>query len=133
MLPHVSNGVGVGVPFGFVIEAIEEGTPIADGCLFASYAFELAEFDDATREMARKGFATWRKAIGDKMAEAMETYPSRIPTDPHDLADTMLAAYEGGVVISKMEGDPQVIARKMAEFRNYVELLFDAEKPAKTS
>lgn len=112
---------------GFLIEAIEEESPLIDGCLFASYAFELAEFDDATREMTRKGFVLWRKVIGAKIAKAMEKYPPRIPTDPYDLADTMLAAFEGGVVISRMEGDPQVIARKMGEFRNYVTLLFDAD------
>ena len=121
------------VIIGFIIGAIEQNSPLAQGCLFASYAFEMAEFDKKTREMAREGFAVWRDIIGGKMAEAMKKYPPRISTDPYDLADTMLAAFEGGVVISRMEGDPQVIARKMSEFRNYMTLLFDVDQPAKAS
>jgi len=118
---------------GFIIQAIEDETPLSHGCLFASYAFEMSGFDARTKELAREGFTVWRKVIGAKMAEMMEKHPPRIPTDPYDLADTMLAAFEGGVVIARMENDPQVIARKMAEFRKYVELLFDVEKMAKAS
>jgi len=118
---------------GFVIGAIEEKSPLSEGCLFANYAFEMAEFQEETRKLAREGFAVWRKLIGGKIAEAMKKYPPRIPTDPYDLADTMLAAFEGGVVIAKMEDDPQVIARKMIEFRNYVDLLFDTDRLVKAS
>ncbi|MBT7356408.1 MAG: TetR/AcrR family transcriptional regulator [Rhodospirillaceae bacterium] len=109
---------------GLMIEAIDGGEPMQDGCLFASYALELAEFDDKTRAVACKGFETWREIIGAKMAEAIQKHPPRIPTEPKDLADTMLAMFEGGMVISKLDNDVNAITRKMKTFNDYLELLF---------
>ena len=118
---------------GLMIEAIDDGTPLQDGCLFASYAIEFAEFDAQTRAIACTGFQVWRKMIGAKMAEAIEKPPPILPTKADDLAETMLAMFEGGMVISKLEGDPKAISRKLKTFHEYLELLFGIsgnEKPS---
>lgn len=114
---------------GFIIDDIETDGPLSKGCLFASYAFELAEFDENVRALARQGFLKWREIIGGKISEVTKMYPARFPTDPTDLAEAMLAAFEGGVVIFRMEGNSQAISKNMTTFKNYVELLFDANEP----
>ncbi|MDH5189260.1 MAG: TetR/AcrR family transcriptional regulator [Rhodospirillaceae bacterium] len=110
---------------GFIIDDIKTGGALSKGCLFASYAFELAEFDENVRSLARKGFTKWREVIGGKVAQAMEMYKPKLPVSSMDLTENMLAAFEGGIVIFRMEGNPDIIAKSLSAFRNYVELLFD--------
>ena len=112
---------------GFLIDDIDIGGPLSKGCLFASYAFELAEFDENVRALSKQGFTKWREVIGDKFEKAMEKYQPKIPVSAMDLTENMLASFEGGIVIFRMEGSPHIISHSMIAFRNYVTLLFEAD------
>lgn len=57
---------------------------------------------------------------------AIERRPPRRPVKAEDLADLFLAIVEGAFVLSKTMGEPELIVKQIRQYRNYLELLFDA-------
>lgn len=62
----------------------------------------------------------------------MEAYPPRLPVDPESLADGFTVAIEGAFVLSRGTAEPDVVARQLTHYRNYLELLFAPAPPAGT-
>ena len=99
------------------------------GCLFASYVYELQQFDDETRTLIRDSFRKWRELLREKFEAIARQYPPRVPVDAASLADVFTVVLEGAFVSSKALDEPQLISEQLRHFRNYVELLF---RPPKT-
>lgn len=107
--------------FEEMFEGLTEPYP---GCLFASYVYELQQFDDATRSLIRDSFLKWRDLLRSKLEAVAREYPPRLPVDYGVLADMFTVVLEGAFVTSKAVGDPKVIGEQIRQFRRYVELLF---------
>jgi len=101
------------------------------GCLYASFVYEVQQFEDATMDVVRGVFTLWRQRIGEKMRAVMAAYPPRLPANAEGLADMILAAAEGSYVISKVERRPDVVAAQFRHCRQYLELLFAPAAPEK--
>lgn len=111
---------------GLFEESMDELAEPSPGCLFASYCYEAQLFDERIHRMIREAFGRWRTRLGEKLQAAIECHPPRLPVDPHDLADSFTVIIEGGFIMSKTMGEPQGVARQLRQYRNYLELLFDA-------
>jgi TetR/AcrR family transcriptional repressor of nem operon len=107
--------------FEEMFEGLSEPYP---GCLFASYTNELQQFDAGTRELIRESFLTWRGYFRQQLDAVMQKYPPRIDVDAESLADSFSVVIEGAFVLSKSLDEPDVVARQLRQFRNYLELLF---------
>ena len=72
------------------------------GCALGSLVGQLAESDPEARARIAAGFDQWAAAIGDglRSLHADGTLPSDI--DPDDLAITLLAALEGGLLLAQV-------------------------------
>lgn len=102
------------------------------GCLFASYVYELQQFDNGTRGVIQESFQKWRALLKEKFDAIVRRYPPRLPVDTASLADAFTVVLEGAFVTGKALNEPQVIADQLRHFRNYVELLFSpGEAPDK--
>ena len=101
--------------------ALKEPYP---GCLFASYIYELQQFDDNTREIIQTSFQKWRELLKEKFDDIARLYPPKIPVHTASLADAFTVVLEGAFVTGKALQEPQVVAEQLRHFRNYVELLF---------
>ena len=75
------------------------------GCPLGSLAGQLAETDPAARALIADGFARWSAAIGDGL-RALQT-AGHLPagTSPDDLAVTLLAALQGGLLLAQVQRD----------------------------
>lgn len=97
------------------------------GCLFASYAYELETVVPEIHEIAR-GFALhWRQGLRAKLDEVAAKYPPRIEVDLDAVADNLLVAFEGGLVMGRILDDPTQIVEHLKNYRTYLELLFSPE------
>jgi AcrR family transcriptional regulator len=81
---------------------------VGDGparCPLGALAAELAEDDPLAREALRRGFARWH----DELAEGLRRMRSvgELPpqADPDALAEGLLAAYQGGLVLAQVRGN----------------------------
>ena len=111
--------------FEEMFEGLDEPYP---GCLFASYVYELQQFDESTRELIGNSFRLWRKLLRDKFDAIAKRYPPRTPIDSSSLADAFTVVLEGAFITGKALREPHVVAKQLGLFRNHIELLFGASE-----
>ncbi|MBV8195722.1 MAG: TetR/AcrR family transcriptional regulator [Candidatus Dormibacteraeota bacterium] len=77
------------------------------GCQLGSLVGQLAESDPEARAFIASGFDQWTAAIADGLRprQAEGKLPSDI--DPDDLATTLLATLQGGLVLAQVQRSPR--------------------------
>ena len=80
-------------------------TKAKGGCQLGSLVGQLAESDPEARALIAAGFDQWAAAIGDglRSLHADGKLPSGI--DPDDLATTLLATLQGGLLLAQVLRD----------------------------
>lgn len=111
--------------FQEMFEGLSEPYP---GCLFASYIYELQQFDEDTRALIRDSFMKWRELLKEKFEAIARKYPPRAEVDAASLADAFTVVLEGAFITGKALNEPKVVSEQLRHFRNYVELLFQQQK-----
>ena len=78
-------------------------TKARGGCALGSLVGQLAETDPEARTLIASGFDQWAAAIGDglRSLHAQGKLPSDV--DPDDLATTLLATLEGGLLLAQVQ------------------------------
>jgi len=74
------------------------------GCPLGSLAGQLAETDAQARALIAAGFGQWSAAITDGLRRLHDTGHLK-GTDPDDLAVTLLAALQGGLLLAQVQRD----------------------------
>lgn len=93
------------------------------GSLLATFAAEQSE-SAAVRSACAEGFASWTGQLGEELARAKEAHAPRSRLVPGELAEHIVAALEGAILLARARGDGQAVARTAAHLRRYVEGLF---------
>lgn len=75
------------------------------GCPLGSLAGQLAETDAQARDLIAAGFGQWSAAISDGLRRLHDTRHLPEGTDPDDLAVTLLAALQGGLLLAQVQRD----------------------------
>jgi AcrR family transcriptional regulator len=75
------------------------------GCPLGSLAGQLAETDPQARAQIAMGFEQWSAAIGHGLRNLHAAGHLPAGTDPDDLAVTLLAAIQGGLLLAQVQHD----------------------------
>jgi TetR/AcrR family transcriptional repressor of nem operon len=75
------------------------------GCPLGSLAGQLAETDVRARALIAAGFGQWSAAISDGLRRLHADGHLPDGTDPDDLAVTLLAALQGGLLLAQVQRD----------------------------
>lgn len=75
------------------------------GCPLGSLAGQLAETDPQARAQIAAGFEQWSAAIGDGLRNLHAAGHLLAGTDPDELAVTLLAAIQGGLLLAQVQHD----------------------------
>jgi TetR/AcrR family transcriptional regulator, transcriptional repressor for nem operon len=75
------------------------------GCPLGSLAGQLAETDPQARAQLAAGFRQWSAAISNGLQSLHAAGDLRPGTDPDDLAVTLLAALQGGLLLAQVQRD----------------------------
>jgi TetR/AcrR family transcriptional regulator, transcriptional repressor for nem operon len=75
------------------------------GCPLGSLAGQLAETDAHARDLIAAGFGQWSAVISDGLRRVHDTGHSPQGADPDDLAVTLLAALQGGLLLAQVQRD----------------------------
>jgi AcrR family transcriptional regulator len=101
---HALSGAnGVEAWRKFVISAARR-TKAKGGCPLGSLVGQLAESDPEARALIAAGFDQWATAIADGLRTLQAEGRLASDIDPDDLATTLLATLEGGLVLSQALG-----------------------------
>ncbi len=86
-----------------MVTAAAKRTKAKGGCALGSLVGQLAETDPEARVLIASGFDQWAAAIGDglRSLHAEGKLPSDV--DPDDLAITLLATLEGGLLLAQAQ------------------------------
>lgn len=93
--------------------AILRESDYADACPVATVALEVASSDDALRQVAAEVFAAWLSALEERLTGA-----GIAPGVAARLATTVIAALEGGFLLSRVARDAsalEALGRSMVE------------------
>jgi len=77
-------------------------TKAKGGCQLGSFASQLAESDPEARALIAAGFDEWAAAIGEGLRSLHADGKLRPDIDPDDLATTLLAALQGGLLLGQV-------------------------------
>ena len=97
----LSRANGVEAWRNMVISAAQR-TEAKGGCQLGSLAGQLAESDPEARTLIAAGFDEWAAAIGDGLGSLLADGKIRSDVDPYDLATTLLAALQGGLLLGQV-------------------------------
>ncbi len=75
------------------------------GCPLGSLGGQLAESDPQARALVAAGFEQWSAAISDGLRALHAAGHLRAGLDPDDLAVTLLAAVQGGLLLAQVQRD----------------------------
>jgi len=87
---------------------LPEGHP---GCLVAAYCYQENMFNRDVRDLNREGVLRWRKRFRQYLDEIEERYPPRSNVNLDDLADMFSALADGGIILSKVVRDKELLPR----------------------
>ena len=87
---------------GYVAEFEQAGLP---GCPIGTLATEIADRNRDARVQAAAGFDAWQQLLADALQRMRASGELRQDTDPAVLAIVLLAAIEGGMVLSQARND----------------------------
>jgi TetR/AcrR family transcriptional repressor of nem operon len=121
------------VALGLLIESTEQVFRDADtanpGCLYGSYAYELDSVDRGGRDALRHTVLRWREMLRKKLDAIAERYPPRIDVNLDVLADNLLVAFEGGLILGRLLDDRSQTLEQLKLYRSQLELVF-APRPS---
>jgi TetR/AcrR family transcriptional repressor of nem operon len=94
------------------------------GCLVATMSYQDRLFDREVRAMVTGMVRGWNDYFRSMIEEIIAVYPPREPIDADRLARTISCSIDGGIIMSKALGEPNVLPEQMLMARNYLKLVF---------
>jgi TetR/AcrR family transcriptional regulator, transcriptional repressor for nem operon len=94
------------------------------GCLVASFVYQEQLLSREVRELTAAGMEGWRRMFRERLAAIAERHPPRIAVDLDDLADMANALVDGGIIVSKLMRDKNVLPRQIMLYREFVRAVF---------
>ncbi len=100
--------------------AVLEETDYVDACPIGTVALEVASTDDRLRQATQLVFGSWIEAVASRLHDDGLDGP-----EAEDLATTLVAAIEGGFMLSRAARSPAPMQTAGRHMRRLVELAFD--------
>ncbi len=79
-------------------------------CPFGRLAMELGDREPELRKRINQVFDSFRDALSDLIARGVEAGEFKADTEPRRLANALLVAIEGGIVLSRAQGHAEAMA-----------------------
>ena len=105
-------------------EAMQDLPNAHPGCLVASFTYEAEQFDDEVRQLNAEGVLSWRRIFGGLLENAAARYPLKIDKDIDELSDMLTSVIEGGIIMSKLLDDKDILPKQILQYRDYIRLAF---------
>lgn len=107
--------------FAEIMSDLPNGHP---GCMVASVCYQEQLFNAEVRELNRTAVLRWRALFRARLERIAERYPPKVDVDLDALADMVSALADGGIILSKVMHDKDVLPRQIMLFRDFVRAVF---------
>ncbi|HEX4308900.1 MAG TPA: TetR/AcrR family transcriptional regulator [Acidobacteriaceae bacterium] len=101
-LDHIAGALP---KLAWVIRRFVQGPgPVPGGCPLLNTAVDADDGNPILRKLARKAFTDWKRRLAAIVVQGVKDGEIRRGTNPNQLANTIIAALEGGLVLSRIHG-----------------------------
>jgi TetR/AcrR family transcriptional regulator, transcriptional repressor for nem operon len=104
-----------------IMADLPQGHP---GCLVASFCYQENLFNRDVRELNRDAVLRWRQLFRRHFEVIAKKYPPRADVDLDALADMVSALVDGGIILSKVVRDKDVLPQQILLYREFVRGIF---------
>src|SRR5262249_16702106 len=94
------------------------------GCLVASFVYQDQLLSREVRELTVAGMGGARRMSRAGLAPTAARHPPRLAVDLDDLADMANVLVDGGIILSKLMRDKDVLPRQIMLYRELVRAVF---------
>jgi TetR/AcrR family transcriptional regulator, transcriptional repressor for nem operon len=94
------------------------------GCILAAATYQDRLFDAEVKAANRRAHLAWRERFRGSFERIAAVYPPSEPVDAGDMADMLNAVIEGGMILARGMGDPQVLVRQVLLARAMVKAMY---------
>ena len=94
------------------------------GCMVASVCYQEQLFNADVRELNRTAVLHWRALFRERLDLIAERYPPKVPVDLDAMADMVSALVDGGIILSKVVRDKNVLPGQIMLYRDFVRTVF---------
>ena len=105
-------------------EELEDMPGSHPGCLVASFTYEAQQFDEEIRNLNAHGVVSWRELFLKHLEKIAEKYPMKIKRPIEELADLLTSVIEGGIVMSRVLDDGDIVPKQLLQYRDYIRLVY---------
>jgi AcrR family transcriptional regulator len=98
------------------------------GCLAASFAYQDHLFNAEVRRLNREGMLAWRERFRERFDRIAALDPPKIDVDLNALADMMTSLVEGGIILSRVMQEPNVLPQQVVAYRDFIRLIFQPDR-----
>lgn len=104
-----------------VYERFLEDPPVQGGCPLLNTAVESDDAHPALREQTQLAIDAWRSLIERIVEKGIARGELQSDVDAATVATILIATLEGGIMLSKLYGDPAHLERALAHLGTYVQ------------
>lgn len=116
------------IGFKLLAELIEDMPGGHPGCVVATAVHQDRLFSRDVHEANRRAVLGWRRRFRKMFDDIAKSYKTSDDVDLDHLADMVSSVIEGGIVMSRAVGEPQITVQQVLLLRSYVKLLFSQKK-----
>ncbi len=94
------------------------------GCIIASVCYQDQLFNRDVVELSGSALLAWRKRFRERFELIAQHYPPKIPVDFDALADMMSGLVDGGIILSRILKDKDLLPKQVMLYRDFVRAVF---------
>jgi TetR/AcrR family transcriptional regulator, transcriptional repressor for nem operon len=102
------------------------------GCVYGSLAGELIDGDDQVHDDLSDGYDEWLELFRDGLSTMRRRDELRPDADPRHLAVSLVAAHQGGAMVTHATGDPEPLRAAVNAAVDYVRSFAAQPEPRKS-
>ena len=102
---------------------VETPSPIPGGCPLLNTAVEADDGNPLLRKLVRHAFADWAKRLAAIIHQGIESGEIRSDVSAEQTADTIIAALEGGLVLSRLKGNREPLQHVESSLNQLLDLI----------
>lgn len=94
------------------------------GCIVAAVCYQEQLFNRDVVELNATALLAWRKRFRTQFELIAAHYPPKIPVDFDALADMMSGLVDGGIILSRVLKDKDLLPKQVMLYRDFVRAVF---------
>ena len=95
------------------------------GCLVAGFSYENKQFNNDVRELMKQGIVSWRTMIAQRLKTVLKNNSANLETSVDTLAHMFSTCIEGGIVLTLIMQDNEILVNQILAYRTHLRLVFE--------